>query len=215
MSAEPQWLVLSKLPPAACLAARGDEPFLRVEPIAAKRKWFGGGSGPQADCVTVRTPTGDEIEVPSVAMLPANATVQDAADDIGALSHLNEPSLYHLVAQRYADRRIYTRAGPVLVAMNPFTPVPELFSGAVLESYQRARAGGDADAATPSAPHIFEIAATAFHDLLARSRSQAVVINGESGAGKTESCKLILRYLPHASSTAAASTASSASTAPR
>jgi hypothetical protein len=63
-------------------------------------------------------------------------------------------------------------------------------------------------------PHVYEIAAGAYQGLLARGRSQSVVINGESGAGKTESCKLILRFLTHAARDAAASTAKRSECAP-
>ena len=216
--AEPTWLVLSRIPPAtaARLKATDDQPFIRAEKLQPKRSWLGGSSSEDTANVTIRCAAG-ELDVAKSALEPANATIQDSVDDIGALSHLNEPSLFHLIAARYAERHIYTRAGPVLVALNPFTPVPSLYTTSVLEAYQNASASSTADAllsrAEPDPPHIFEIAATAFRDLLARGRSQSVVINGESGAGKTESCKLILRYLTHASSSASASASTSAASA--
>ncbi len=215
---EPCWIVVDRLPGslAAKIGAKGEgQPFfVRAEPV--KRSWLGsltGAASADATSLLVRTEAG-ELEVPKAALVPANATIQDEVDDIGALSHLNEPSLFHLVAARYRMRHIYTRAGPVLVAINPFQPMPALYATSVLEAYQRASdAAADsisADGGPASAPHVFEIAATAFRDLLARGRSQSVVINGESGAGKTESCKLILRYLTHASSATSATATSSA-----
>ena len=155
-------------------------------------------------------------EVPLQCLEPANARVQDGVDDIGKLSELNEPALYHLVAARFlVHRKMYTRAGPVLVALNPFAQQPKLYATDVLEAYQRrakfveentAAAAEGEEGVAAAAPHIYEIAASAYQGLLSRNKSQSVVINGESGAGKTESCKLILRCLTHAARDAAAST---------
>jgi len=150
------------------------------------------------------------LDVPVAALSPANAVLQDGAEDIGQLSHLNEAAMYHLIAVRFVDsRKMYTRAGPVLVAMNPFAAQPKLYATDVLEAYQRRAKSVEEDGAGAhdSAPHIYEIAAAAYQGLLSRGRSQSVVINGESGAGKTESCKLILRFLTHASRDTAARTA--------
>ena len=44
-------------------------------------------------------------------------------------------------------------------------------------------------------PHIFAIADDAFNRMMTRNENQSVVISGESGAGKTESTKLVMTYL--------------------
>ena len=131
---------------------------------------------------TVLLPDGSSVEVPSAALDAANPELQDDLDDIGKLSHLNEACLFHLVATRYlTGRHIYTSAGPVLVALNPFTPQPALYSTSMLEAYQRHSTAADGGGA---APHVFALAATAFQGLISRGISQSIAINGESGAGK-------------------------------
>ena len=44
-------------------------------------------------------------------------------------------------------------------------------------------------------PHVFAIADKAFRDMKVVKQSQSVIVSGESGAGKTESTKYILKYL--------------------
>jgi myosin heavy subunit len=44
-------------------------------------------------------------------------------------------------------------------------------------------------------PHIFSVADAAYQGLLHQRQNQAIVISGESGAGKTESANLLLKQL--------------------
>ena len=203
------WLVTARLTASQSTKlglAPGAPPFLPVHRVHTA-----------TSTATVQLDGVNVVDVPLHALDPANPSVQDELDDIGELSHLNEASMYHLLASRFvASRRMYTRAGPVLVALNPYEQQPQLYATDVLETYQRrarSMAAESSDAGgleprerPPIAPHIFEIAADVFQGLLTRGRSQSVVINGESGAGKTESCKLILRYLTHAARDAGART---------
>ncbi|CAM9886660.1 unnamed protein product, partial [Discosporangium mesarthrocarpum] len=54
-----------------------------------------------------------------------------------------------------------------------------------------------------SKPHVFSVADRAFSDKAIdgrpRRRNQSVIISGESGAGKTEASKQVMRYLITAS----------------
>ncbi|KAK9093414.1 hypothetical protein Syun_028325 [Stephania yunnanensis] len=66
-------------------------------------------------------------------VLPANLNILEDNDDLVQLSFLNEPSVLHNLCCRYSQSTSYTKAGPVLLAMNPFKGVEvrgnELVSG--------------------------------------------------------------------------------------
>ena len=66
----------------------------------------------------------------------------------------------------------------------------------------------------PPPPHIFSVADAAFNQLDLGVTSQVLIVNGESGAGKTEACRQLMRYIAAASSeTRRRSTASEAEAA--
>ena len=44
-------------------------------------------------------------------------------------------------------------------------------------------------------PHIFAVAGRAFQSLLREQKAQCCVISGESGSGKTESCKYVIQHV--------------------
>jgi myosin-5 len=81
-------------------------------------------------------------------------------------------------------------AGPVLIAVNPFKPIPHLYSPHINHTYKK-RLNSD----TTLSPHIYLTADKAFKQMVMTGESQSILISGESGAGKTESTKYAMRYL--------------------
>jgi myosin heavy subunit len=74
-----------------------------------------------------------------------------------------------------------------LVAINPYRSLP-IYSSEIIRSYRRKRRG-------ELPPHIYAIADNAFNDMIHDRRDQSILITGESGAGKTESTKIVIQYL--------------------
>ncbi|KAL1518502.1 hypothetical protein AB1Y20_002793 [Prymnesium parvum] len=162
------------------------------------------------DCRCRVEHTGVEVKVPFHELQRANAAVQDDCDDLSKLSHLNEPALFHLVQLRYKRlKQIYTRAGPILLALNPFAKL-SIYTAKDIEAYASFAESSSEEAGERVVPilppHVYEVAAAAYDDLKRRGRSQSVIINGESGAGKTETAKIILRFLTHSAASASAAT---------
>ncbi|KAM0937017.1 putative myosin ATPase [Dioscorea sansibarensis] len=118
-------------------------------------------------------------------LLPANPVMLDSADDLIKLSYLNEPSVLHNLKQRYTHDMIYTKAGRILVAFNPFKDIPLYGNGYMVAYKQKAS----------DSPHVYAVADTAFSEMMRDGTNQSIVISGESGAGKTETAKIAMQYL--------------------
>ncbi|CAM9283067.1 unnamed protein product [Pylaiella littoralis] len=122
-------------------------------------------------------------------------------EDLTSLSHLHEPTILYSLSQRYDSDLIYTGVGPILLAVNPFKRV-DLYSDDILAAYRKdgERRHYDPDYHETMAPHVYAIADKAYRNMTAPSneyehRSQSILVSGESGAGKTETCKIIMKYL--------------------
>ena len=113
-------------------------------------------------------------------------------DDLTQLTHLNEPAVLHSLQIRFDIDKIYTFTGPILIAVNPFKRIPDLYDDATLESFISLKPN--------SVPHVFATANAAFRGLCDRQKCQTVLISGESGAGKTESTKYVMKFLACAGS---------------
>mmetsp|Transcript_88651 Transcript_88651/g.286346 ORF Transcript_88651/g.286346 Transcript_88651/m.286346 type:complete len:1034 (-) Transcript_88651:439-3540(-) len=110
-------------------------------------------------------------------------------EDCVALPQLDEATLLESVCQRYSRGEIYTYIAQVLLAVNPCQDLPSLYGQGKMARYS----GRPSPGARPS-PHPYALASAALRGLR-RGEGQAVVISGESGAGKTETAKIILAYL--------------------
>jgi len=145
--------------------------------------------------------TGAKYEGVELANAPlSDADIEEGADnDMISLQHLHEPAILHAVSERYFRGEIYTWTGPVLIAVNPFQRLP-LYTTEILESYRqegllRSQNLGDSNA-KPLPPHVYSIADRSYRQMMAEERkSQSVLISGESGAGKTETTKIVMLYL--------------------
>ena len=107
-------------------------------------------------------------------------------EDMTQFNDLSEGPLLHNLRKRYGKDGIYTWVGSILVAVNPFQVLPNCYTPENLARYVRSDGGKDLP------PHCYSIASMAHTALVRDRRSQAICISGESGAGKTESMKLML-----------------------
>ncbi|XP_028735677.1 unconventional myosin-VI isoform X10 [Peromyscus leucopus] len=121
-------------------------------------------------------------------VFPAEEDSKKDVEDNCSLMYLNEATLLHNVKVRYSKDRIYTYVANILIAVNPYFDIPKIYTSDTIKSYQGKSLG-------TMPPHVFAIADKAFRDMKVLKMSQSIIVSGESGAGKTENTKFVLRYL--------------------
>ncbi|XP_058163033.1 unconventional myosin-VI isoform X1 [Dasypus novemcinctus] len=121
-------------------------------------------------------------------VFPAEEDNKKDVEDNCSLMYLNEATLLHNIKVRYSKDRIYTYVANILIAVNPYFDIPKIYSSEAIKSYQGKSLG-------TMPPHVFAIADKAFRDMKVLKMSQSIIVSGESGAGKTENTKFVLRYL--------------------
>ncbi|XP_035843950.1 myosin-9 isoform X7 [Helianthus annuus] len=115
---------------------------------------------------------------------------EGGVDDMTKLSYLHEPGVLHNLSVRYQQDKIYTYTGNILIAINPFQNLSHLYDADLMKKYKGAQFG-------TLNPHVFAIAEVAFREMVTEGKSNSILVSGESGAGKTETTKMLMRYLAY------------------
>ncbi|XP_027768776.1 myosin-11 isoform X2 [Solanum pennellii] len=111
-------------------------------------------------------------------------------DDMTKLSYLHEPGVLQNLKTRYELNEIYTYTGNILIAINPFQKLAHLYDSHMMQQYKGAPFG-------ELNPHVFAIADVAYRAMILEGKSNSILVSGESGAGKTETTKMLMRYLAY------------------
>uniref|UniRef100_A0A673BL81 Myosin IXB n=1 Tax=Sphaeramia orbicularis TaxID=375764 RepID=A0A673BL81_9TELE len=112
---------------------------------------------------------------------------QDDFADLCNLPVLDEDSILNNLRTRFHKRKIYTYAGSILIAINPFKFLP-IYNPKYVKMYENHQLG-------KLEPHIFAIADVAYYAMLRKRVNQCIVISGESGSGKTQSTNFLIHCL--------------------
>lgn len=127
--------------------------------------------------------------------------------------------LLDLLRRRYMVDTIYTFTGDILISINPYKAIAGLYT--IPDLARRSPDSSSPSAASPSAsrsdgpppspagelvdygathvPHVFAVAERSYKQMMEQEdpgrKNQSLIVSGESGAGKTEACKYIMKYL--------------------
>ncbi|CAI9293048.1 unnamed protein product [Lactuca saligna] len=138
---------------------------------------------------TIVTTNGKTIKANISNIYPKDTEAPPAGvDDMTKLAYLHEPGVLYNLAARFALNEIYTYTGNILIAVNPFRRLPHLYDVHMMEQYKGATFG-------ELSPHLFAIADDCYRAMINENGSQSILVSGESGAGKTETTKMLMRYL--------------------
>mmetsp|Transcript_248 Transcript_248/g.410 ORF Transcript_248/g.410 Transcript_248/m.410 type:complete len:1405 (+) Transcript_248:358-4572(+) len=144
----------------------------------------------KGECVVL---TQSQSNVLTNVVYPSNQDGDTGVDDMTSMTHINEPAILSNLHKRALKDKPYTFMGPVMVAVNPLRKIDSKLTAG--------------DPAVSNQPHPFAVAESAYQQLKFACNqvnrgmepdtpvSQTVVVGGESGAGKTESSKMVLRHL--------------------
>nr|BAI63634.1 myosin10 [Tetrahymena thermophila] len=141
----------------------------------------------------------DKEEEVSLDKLHQRSPYEQNEDDMVNMRILNDAELVINIQKRYQNNKIFTYVGPTLLVVNPFQYVPGLNTEEKMRFYHNQiieNSKGNGSLAIKSLePHVYAIAAESFRSLFDQEKNQAIVISGESGAGKTENAKLCMKFL--------------------
>ncbi|KAI3741926.1 hypothetical protein L1987_59605 [Smallanthus sonchifolius] len=141
--------------------------------------------------VEISTTDGKKVVANLSKIYPKDVdTPAGGVDDMTKLSYLHEPGVLQNLSTRFQLNEIYTYTGNILIAINPFQRLSHLYETHMMEQYKGAPLG-------ELSPHVFAIADVAFRAMINEGKSNSILVSGESGAGKTETTKMLMRYLAY------------------
>lgn len=171
------------------IVTRGD--YIWIEPISGRE--FDVAIGARvisAEGRRIQVKDDDNKEqwlTPERRIKAMHATSVQGVEDMISLGDLHEAGILRNLLIRYNENLIYTYTGSILVAVNPYQILP-IYTAEQIKLYKDRKIG-------ELPPHIFAIGDNSYAHMNRYGQEQCIVISGESGAGKTESTKLILQYL--------------------
>ncbi|KAL4429083.1 hypothetical protein ABPG74_022169 [Tetrahymena malaccensis] len=123
-----------------------------------------------------------------------NEKYKEGFPDMVSMNVLNEAEILNNVWLRYSKDLIFSYIGPTLIVMNPYKNIEKLFNEKVLQEFQKPAISSNFDIKQHQ-PHVYAVTTLAYQQLFMNQKNQAIVISGESGAGKTENAKYCMTFL--------------------
>ena len=110
---------------------------------------------------------------------------------MAATKDINEVDLLYNLKNRLNQDKTFTNVGPTLIIVNPFKEIPNVYGPEKIEYFI-----GKHEKENPelrdkiTEPHLYDVVLLAIREILKPNcKNQALIVSGESGAGKTVATK--------------------------
>ena len=113
------------------------------------------------------------------------------------VSPINTNDLLVNIQNRYNKDEIFTNVGETLIIVNPYQIIPGLYTQEKMDEIINLCNENSIDKFVRGHPHCFDTTMHTIYDLIHIGKNQALVISGESGAGKTECAKLCMKFIAY------------------
>ena len=120
---------------------------------------------------------------------------EEDVNDLLNLSILHDGTLLACLRERYFRDIVYTNIGAIAVALNPFNYKIPWYMDDQMPKYLE-----EGDVIQNQLPHSWAVAHNTYYEMRADWGDQCILVSGESGAGKTEASKIVMKYLGAVSS---------------
>ncbi len=126
---------------------------------------------PSRNIVKLTMPSGKVVETNVSDCIPISnpQDLNDAPHDLISLSEVNEPSILNSIRLRFLQQNIYTCCGSVLMVLNPFATIDNLYGPDQIDWYKDPYAEG-------LLPHIYIISSRAYALMCSFGKNQSILI---------------------------------------
>eukprot|EP00756_Hemistasia_phaeocysticola_P014368 Hpha_TRINITY_DN15334_c6_g1::TRINITY_DN15334_c6_g1_i1::g.90833::m.90833/K10357/MYO5; myosin V len=119
--------------------------------------------------------------------------MKENVEDLLSLTVLHDSTILNVLRKRYLENLIYTNIGAITVALNPFNFKIPYYTDDNMPKYL-----AEGDRIERNMPHSWAVAHNTYWEMRNASIepiNQCILVSGESGAGKTEASKIVMKYL--------------------
>ncbi|CEG36782.1 myosin-like protein [Plasmopara halstedii] len=113
---------------------------------------------------------------------------REGIEDMITLNYLHEAAILYNVKKRFLCELPYTYTGDICIAVNPYKWLPDLYA-----EKQHLRYLNQPKEELP--PHVYATSVAAYDNMRRSEKNQSILVSGESGAGKTETTKILMNHL--------------------
>jgi myosin heavy subunit len=110
---------------------------------------------------------------------------------MAATKDINEVDLLYNLKNRLNQDKTFTNVGPTLIIVNPFKNIPNVYGPEKIEYFMDKHEKENPEFREKiTEPHLYDVVLLAIREIMKNNaKNQAMIVSGESGAGKTVATK--------------------------